>query len=145
MAVFRHLFLAIFVLSAGIATYFAEELFFPEKSAFPRDSVEYSIDSDLIHMKKEDPSVNFFHSLKKVYLSDHRIEKTPINWTKIFSNHFIETTDSKKILQIDLFDSADGKNKAEENLLILQYSLIDETTKNKLWELSKTYQIPKSN
>ena len=135
--------LAAFVFCAGIAIYFGEEIFFPEKSAFTRDSIEYSIDSDLIHLK-EDKSVTFFHHLKKVYLSDHRLEKEPINWTKIFSNHFIETSDSKQILQIDLFDSFDGQDKTDTNLLIVQYSLIDETTKNKVWEFSRTYEVPKS-
>lgn len=142
MGITRHLFLAIFVVAAGVATYFGEELIFPEKSSFPRDSVEYKIDSDLIQMR-EDPKVSFFRDLKKVYLSDHRIQKTKIDWSKIFSSHFSELPTSKQSLQIDLFDSVSENNSKDEPLLIVQFSLIDDLTKNKLWELSRTYSIPK--
>lgn len=138
----RHLFLAIFVVAAGVATYFAEELIFPEKSSFPRDSVEYKIDSDLIQMR-EDPNLAFFRHLKKVYLSDHRTQKTNIEWSKIFSNHFSENPASNQSLQIDLFDSPSENPSKEEPLLIVQLSLVDDLTKNKLWELSRTYGIPK--
>ncbi len=139
---FRYSMLAAFVLCAGIATYFAEEILFPEKSSFPRDSIEYRIDSDLIQMR-EDPKLAFFRRLKRVYLSDHRTEKKNINWSKIFSNHFAEVSDSNQSLQIDLFDSASEKNSKEEPLLIVQFSLVDDVSKNKIWELSRTYGIPK--
>lgn len=139
---FRYSMLAAFVLCAGIATYFVEEILFPEKSSFPRDSVEYRIDSDLIQMR-EDPKHAFFRRLKKVYLSDHRTEKTNINWSRIFSNHFVEVSDSNQSMQIDLFDAASEKNSKEEPLLIVQFSLVDDVSKNKIWELSRTYAIPK--
>ena len=140
--VFRYFMLGLFVVFAGFATYFAEEAFFPEKSSFSRNSIEHSIDSDLIQMREQNSAI-FFHQLKKVYLSDHRTEKVPIDWSKIFSKHFEEKNDSKQILQIDLFDSSDGKNPKERNLLVVQYSLLDESTKNKLWEISRTYELPK--
>ncbi len=139
---FKYLMLAAFVLCAGVATYFAEELIFPDKSSFARDSVEYKIDSDLIQMR-DDPNLAFFRRLKKVYLSDHRTQKTNINWSKIFSNHFSEIPDSNQSLQIDLFDSPSETNSKEEPLLIVQFSLVDDASKNKLWEMSRTYGIPK--
>lgn len=142
MAIFRYLILAIFVVSAGISIYFGEALLFPEKSSFPRDSIEYSIDTDLIQLKHEGKA-GTFNNLKKVYLSDHRVQKHNIDWSKIFSNHFTESPDSNHTLQIDLFDSINEKTN-KEDLLIVQFSLIEDSTKNKIWEMSRTYPNPKS-
>lgn len=138
MALARYLILAAFVISAGIATYFGEQLLFPLKSSFARDSIEYSIDSDLIQLK-HDGKLDILKDLKKVYLNDHRLKKSHIDWNKIFSNHFTENSSSPNSLHIDLFDSTDEKTN-KEDLLIIQFSLINELTKNKLAEISRTYK-----
>lgn len=142
MNIFRVVFLILFVLFAGIATYFGEELIFPERGNFPKFSLESEIEfqlSQLNLVESDQPTFQF----RKAYLRDHRVKKVEIDWNKIFSRYFYKNSQSKMNLEIDIFDSNEEAQKPTTTKnIIIQLSLVEDVSQNKIWESSFTVYQP---
>ncbi len=141
----KYLWLALFVLFVGIASYLAEELFFPPHLPFVSNSPEAIIHADFETLKKGKNIPPEIHNLKEIFFSDHRLKKTEINWEALSKLDFPKKKDGSYELQIEAFDATDETNK-DKALSIFQFSLFDKTSKNKIWEISRTFEFqPKSN
>jgi hypothetical protein len=136
----KYLWLALFVLFVGIASYLAEELFFPPHLIFTPSSPEAIIHADFEALKKAKRIPPEIQSLKEIFFSDHRLKKTEINWEALSKLDFPKKKEGSYELQIEAFDAADETNK-DNALSIFQFSLFDKTSKNKIWEISRTFQF----
>ena len=139
--VVRFFWLALFALFVAVASYLAEELVFPLRPSFSQGTIEWKIHQDLNTLKEQSALPKEFNQLHQVFLLDHRKKTLPLNWNEISKFHFEQRKNGQFDLQIEAFDE-DGGNKSSQ-LLILQFSLFDKNSKNKVWELSRSYKIQK--
>lgn len=138
----RYIVLACFALLVSIASFLAEDLFFPASPPFTRGTIELEISKDLKKLRENQQFPPSLSDLKQVFISDHRFEKTELNWPKLSHLYFPQKLDGKYDLQIEVFDSeADETLVAEDALIILQMSLFDAKSKNKILEISRSYKI----
>lgn len=146
----KYVLLGIFSLFIGIASYLAEDLFFPipneNSSSFAEGTLERAIDQDFKNLEKSNLLPNEVARVKMVYFLDHRSNPIQIDWKELSNQHFPQRSQGKFDFQIEAFDS-DSKesNSSESEVIILQYSLFDSASKNKIWELSRSYPKVKSN
>lgn len=147
MKALRFLWLALFVFLVGIASYLAEELFFPLRPAVSQDSIEWKIHTDLKGLKEENLLPGELQEVHQVFVSDRRQNGLPINWKEISKFHFKQKPTGLYDLQIEIFDTNfdnENRNTKEKNQYIFQFSLFDRKSKNKIWELSRTYTVEHS-
>jgi len=138
--ILKYLWLALFVLFVGIASYLAEELFFPVHMPFASNSPEAIIFSDFKELRNSKNLPIEILQVREVFFSDHRIQKTNINWEEMSKIYFPRKMNGAFELQIEAFDAPD-EGKVDGNLSIFQFSLFEKMTKNKVWELSRTYRF----
>ncbi len=140
----KYVWLALFALFVGIASYLAEEIFFPIRPPFPPNSPELAIYHDLKDLQSKKSLPTELQQLSEVFISDHRINKTEVKWAEISKYFFHRKSDGTHELQIEAFDAPDNEKKENSTGFILQLSLFDKTTKNKIWELSRNYDFSQS-
>lgn len=154
MKILRFFWLALFVFFVGLASYLAEELFFPLRPSVPQGSLEWTVHQDFKKLKEESQLPPEFENVHQVFIADRRQEKTPINWPEVSKFHFKQKPDGLYDLHIEILETTDNqkntKNKSDRKRtasededadgLILQFSLFEVQSKNKIWELSRTYQ-----
>ena len=137
----KYLWLALFALFVGIASYFAEELFFPIRPSFSLESPEGIIYQDLRDLDSKKSLPLELQHVKEVFFSYHRLQKTNINWLEISKFYFPQKSTGKFDLQIEAFDTQDDEKSGKGHLSIFQFSLFDTASKNKIWEMSRTYKF----
>jgi hypothetical protein len=135
----KYVWLALFALFVGIASYLAEEIFFPIRPPFAQNSPEMAIYLDIKDLQSKKSLPSEIQNLNEVFISDHRLKKTDLNWVDIAKQFFHRKPKGAYDLQIEVFDAPDGEKKENASIFILQLSLFDKTSKNKIWELSRTY------
>lgn len=135
----KYLWLALFVLFVGVASYFAEQIFFPHRNFFAPETPEALIYQDLKELQSAHELPKELHQVREVFFSDHRLEKKNINWIELSKIFFSRTPEGAYDLQIEAFDAPDEEKKSP-NLSIFQFSLFD-NSKNKIWEMSRTYSF----
>ena len=137
----KYILLACFALLIGVASYLAEELFFPEGPPFKRGSIEFGISQDLKKLQENNQFPSAFSEIRQVFLSDHRFKKTELNWKRLSQLYFPQKADGKFDLQIEIFDSElEAMKNPEDSMVILQMSLFDFQSKNKIMEISRSYK-----
>lgn len=146
----KYILLGIFTLFIGVASYLAEELYFPTPneaiSSFTEGTLERVIDQDFKKLASSNLLPNEISRIKTVYFSDHRSNPVQINWNELSMQHFPQRPQGKFDFQIEAFDSdSNEKNSSEGEVIILQFSLFDSESKNKVWELSRSYPKTESN
>lgn len=135
----KYVWLALFALFVGMASYFAEELLFPTRSPFKASSSEELIYQDFKELNSKNNLPPELQQVSEVFFSDHRIQKMNINWLELSKLFFPQKPEGKYELQIEAFDATDDDVKEKKDLSIFQFSLFDKKTKNKIWELSRNY------
>jgi hypothetical protein len=135
----KYVWLALFALFVGIASYLAEEIFFPIRPPFTQNSPEMAIYLDIKDLQSKKNLPPEIQNINEVYISDHRLKKTDLNWVEITKHFFHRKPKGTYDLQIEAFDAPDSEKKETSSIFILQLSLFDKTTKNKIWELSRSY------
>jgi hypothetical protein len=138
----RFFWLGVFAVLVGIASFLAEEVFFPFR-AFPSGTLEAQIHEDFKKLQDQSLLPHEIKSLHEVYILDDRIQRAPINWTQLSQYDFSKDPNGRFDLQIELFDAQENTKKAQKNdFVVIQYSLFDKASKNKIWELSRQYFYP---
>lgn len=146
MKIIRFFWLALFVVLVAIASFLAEELFFPLKQPFQPGTLEMQIHEDFTQLKKDNQLPETLKDVREVFVLDQRTEKQKNKWQELSQLHFPKSENGKYDLQIEVFNNEGRDRKSiTENLTILQLSLFEKDTKNKIWELGRTYsQAPKN-
>jgi len=139
MNALRFFWLALFVFFIGIASYMAEELFFPLRPSVPQGSIEWAIHQDLKRLKEENKIPLEIEKIHQVFVVDRRQKPTVMNLPEITKFHFPQKAKGLYDLQIEIFDTDPDKDSKESPGLIFQFSLFEKNSKNKIWELSRTY------
>jgi hypothetical protein len=121
---------------------FTQSSFFPHfsldqvlHSPLRQLSLEESITQDLNTIKRK-TIPNALLSLDQVYWLDHRFKKS-VDISKFFSRAFPITSSGKYSLQIDCFNG-------DISTIIVQMSFFEKKTGNKIYEISRTYQLSDS-
>jgi hypothetical protein len=135
----RYFWLAVFALFIGIASYMAEEIFFPIR-IFPSNTIEYEIHEDFKVLKNQKALPPEFRSIHEVFVVDRRTGQIPINWRELSAADFPQNPTGSFDLQIEIFEMQNQTNNPKENSQMVQYSLFEKTAKNKIWELSREYK-----
>lgn len=139
---FRFFWLAVFAILIGIASYLAEELLFPTRT-FPSGTLESQIHEDFRKLQDQNQLPHEMKSLHEIFIQDQRNGKTAINWAQLSQYDFPKEPSGNFDLQIELIDASENSKKSpKDNFLVVQYSLFDKTSKNKIWELSRQYFYP---
>lgn len=136
----RYLVLACFALLVGIASYLAEQMFFPPSLPFKRGSLEQNISNEFRRLLDQKLLPEPLFEIKQVFIADHRSEKTQLNWSKLSQLYFPQKPSGKFDLEIEIFDS-ESDEVPSSSLIILQMSLFDSISKNKFLELNHSYKI----
>ena len=140
----KYFVLACFALLIGVASYLAEDLFFPERPPFKRGSFESGVSQDLKKLQEDSQLPPVFSEIRQVFLSDHRLKKTDLNWKKLSQLYFPQKNDGKYDLQIEVFDSdteVTTEKSPKDTLVVMQISLFDVRSKNKVSEISRSYKF----
>lgn len=143
MRALRYLWLFLFVLLIGIASYLAEEIFFPVRPSVPKNSIEWTIHLDFKKLNEEGQLPPELNQVRQIFTLDRRQQQAPINWQEVSKFHFPQKSDGIYDLQLEIFSTEDPNQKPDPNDptgIIIQYSLFDTKTKNKIWELTRTYK-----
>jgi hypothetical protein len=138
----RYLWLALFVLFVGIASFFAEELFFPIRPPFSAQSPEAVIYQDFKELEVQKALPPELKKISEIFFSDHRLQKTDIKWLELSRFYFPRKSQGNFELQIEAFDAPSDGSKDASTISIFQFSLFDKNSKNKIWELSRNYTFP---
>jgi len=141
MGAFRYLFLLLAIIGLASFSYYVEQLVFSHRNPFPLGTLEYKIERDLIDLEEGKQFPIETSRVEKIYLNNQSIRGKSLPWEKILA-FFPQRQNGAYFLQALVFDSIKDKSStSEEKILILQLSLFDSKTKNKIWELSRSYQI----
>ncbi len=135
----KNLFLAltsIFLLIAGV-------FFLVQETNTPAISLlAQKIDQDLIAAQQNNFFPETIHSLSQIQITTHSQNKI---WKeripKSIHLPFDQSPDGKYSLQIDAIENFTPDTEA---ILILQFNLFENMTKNKIWESSRIYHLDKS-
>lgn len=138
----RFIWLAVFALFIGIASFLAEELLFP-KRVFPVGSFEAQIHDDFRRMREQKLLPAEMTKLHEVFVLDHRTQKSSLNWKDLSAHNFPNQPDGLYDLQIEVID-ASSSPQDRDRLQIIQFSLFDRKSRNKIWELNREYTPPLS-
>lgn len=141
---YKALVLFLFAAFVGIASYLIDEMGVNLPTR-PLDPVTESIKKDFAEIQTTKEFPPEFQQVHKVYVSDHRTKKVAIDWPQISTHHFPQKTDGLYDLQIEVFD--DGSVTMENgqvsgnSIMILQFSLMDLKSRNKILEISRSYKL----
>jgi hypothetical protein len=113
------------------------------ESPFDRGTLEAGLHDDLINLSESGNLPTQFQEIKRVMILDHRPQKSKINWKKISQLHFTQNQAGKFDLNIDIFapeiETANHRS-SDDKLIFIQFSLMEMHTKNKIWELTRSYR-----
>jgi hypothetical protein len=147
MKAFRFFWLALFVIMGAIASFLAEETFFPLRAPFQKGSLEALVNDDLNQLEKTNQLSADLKNVNQVFIVDRREsdkdknkKEIVTNWPELSKIHFPQKKDGKYDLQIEVFTDQESNQKpSDSEMVILQFSLFEKDTKNKIWELSRSY------
>ncbi len=142
MKLIRFIFLGLFVFFIGLATFLAEDIWFPasQRYQFSPGSLESQIQLDINKLTKNGHLPKAIFELEKVYILDQRKGKAQLNGKDLSSRVFKPNSNGNFELQIEIFDTQDSDPNSTANFPIVQFSLFDKKSKNKIWELSRQYK-----
>jgi hypothetical protein len=133
----KYLNLLVFAALVAVSSYLFDEYFVAEKSASARASFEGRVTDDFITLKSDNILPAELLELNEVFLTDHRTNKLAVKWDWLARKLFPKAKDGGKYeLQIAVFDDTN------DPITVLQLSLFEVASKNKVWELSRTYASP---
>jgi len=152
MAIIRFIVILIFAALVGVISYYAEELLSPNAPSFKKETLAYAVNEDLEKLRKSGEIPFGQDDLQRIYILDQR-KAALQNIIPAIKHQFTQNKNGKYLLQIEIFsDNNAGKDskptttlqtssadQKEESLVIIQLSLFDAKTKNKIWELSRAY------
>lgn len=141
MKLLRYLWLFLFVLFLGLASFLAEDLFFPRRPSFPQTSLEWTIFWDLKKLKEEKKLPEYLNDVRQIFIVDRRTQSNSLNWLEISKFLFPQKANGSYDLQIEIFEINNEKAPPKKRVLFCQMSLFEEKTKNKVWELSRSYNL----
>lgn len=93
--------------------------------------------SDLERLAQENLLPLELQNLSEVSLTSHSERAKEWIVEQNFNNIFKQSKEGKYNLQIDLLEWSEG----EKNGAILQFNLLENSTKNKIWEISRSYDL----
>jgi hypothetical protein len=135
----KYINLLVFAILVAASSYLFDQYLVAEIYADQKQSFEYLVLEDLNKLKADKILPTELGSIREVFVADHRTRKFPIKWKKMVREIFPKASDEKNAkynLQITAFDDT------TDPIMVLQMSLFDAGTENKIWELSRSYPTP---
>jgi len=121
----------------AVSSYLFDEYFVAEKSSARRQSFERRVTDDFATLKSDKILPPELLELNEVFLTDHRTQQQAVKWDWLARKLFPKAKDGGKYdLQIAVFDDT------KDPITVLQLSLFEVSSKNKVWELSRSYASP---
>lgn len=136
---YKLLVLVLFALFVGIASYILDEM----GIRLPLQKLSAASETIQKDLKEIKATVSFppeLQQIHQVFVSDHRTQKSEIDWLHLSTQYFPQKKDGLYDLQIEVFDDGTPTPENSDNLMILQFSLFELKSRNKVWEMSRSYK-----